>query len=247
MGYYETTTLTLGTQFGTEWYSQDGKTSAVATDPAWKALLEWQKQFIADVYGNGDFATGSKRVQEFVAGAGNEFSTAQDFQAGRVAMNIDGEWRTAFIADGAPNLNYGTAPIPVPDDNASAYGMGMIGGTIIGIPRGSPHPEEAWLLLQYMATDTKTLVYMANNVRNVPTTYASLNSPDLDVTPQFKTFLDIFQNPGSHYKAASPIGSADQTILGDFVDKWQAGQDTDLEGGLQDAAKQIDDQLAQAQ
>ena len=54
-----------------------------------------------------------------------------------------------------------------------------------------------------MATDTATLVYMANNVRNVPTTLASLSSPDLDVTPQFQTFLDIFANPESHYKEPS--------------------------------------------
>jgi len=245
-GYYETTVLTLGTMFGAEWYSSDGSKSAVATDPAWKTLFNWQRGFIANVFGNGDFQTGASKLQRFVAGAGDEFSTAQDFEAGRVAMNLDGEWRTAFIADEAPNLNYNTAPFPVPDDNADSYGMGQIGGTIIGIPKGSPHPEEAWLLLQYMATDTNTLVYMANNVRNVPTTLAALQSPDLDVTPQFKTFLDIFQNPESHYKAASPIGSADQTLLADFAQDWEAGSTDDLEGGLQKAAQQIDDQLAQA-
>ena len=34
----------------------------------------------------------------------------QDFMTGRVAMNLDGEWRTAFIDQYEPNLNYGTAP-----------------------------------------------------------------------------------------------------------------------------------------
>jgi multiple sugar transport system substrate-binding protein len=124
--------------------------------------------------------------------------------------------------------------------------MGQIGGTIIGMPRGSPHPEEAWLLLQYMATNTDTLVYMANNVRNVPTTIAALESPELDVTPQFQTFLDIFQNPGSHYKQHSAIGSADQTTLADFAARWQTGRTDDLQGGLEQVAQQIDDQLAQA-
>jgi multiple sugar transport system substrate-binding protein len=161
-------------------------------------------------------------------------------------MNLDGEWRTAFIADEAPDLNYATAPFPVPDDRADQYGMGQIGGTIIGIPRGSDSPEEAWLLLQYMATDTDTLVYMANNVRNVPTTIAALESTDLDVTPQFETFLNIFQNPLSHYKQHSAIGSADQTTLADFAARWQTGAATDLQGGLQQVAQQIDDQLAQA-
>ena len=48
-------------------------------------------------------------------------SRAQNaFEKGKVAMNVDGEWRTAFIADEAPNLNYGTAPVPVDDDRPAS-------------------------------------------------------------------------------------------------------------------------------
>ena len=164
----------------------------------------------------------------------------------RVAMNLDGEWRTAFFADEMPNMAYATAPFPLPDDQADQYGRGQIGGTIIGLPKGAPNPAEAWLLLQYMATDTDTLVYMANNVRNVPTTLAALESPDLDVTPQFQTFLDIFADPNSHYKKPSAIGASDQNNLQAFAGRWQVGKQTDLDGGLADAAQQINDQLAQA-
>jgi multiple sugar transport system substrate-binding protein len=245
-GYYEFSPLNLSIMYNAEWYDEDGTESAVSTDPAWKDMFEWQKAFIADVYGDGDFATGSERLQRFVAGAGDEFSTAHDMYTGRIAMNLDGEWRTAFIADEKPDLNYATAPLPTPDDQADNYGMGPLYGTIIGMPNGSPHPAEAWLLLQYMATDTATLVYMANNVANVPTTLASLESPDLDVTPQFQTFLDIFRNPLSHDKAPTAIGSADQDLVSSFAEKWQAGTETDLDAGLQQTATEIDDQLAQA-
>jgi multiple sugar transport system substrate-binding protein len=232
--------------FGAKWYSEDGSTSAVDTDPQWKAYFNWARDFIAQVYGGGDFKTGSDRLNRFVAGAGNEFSSAQDFETGRVAMNMDGEWRTAFIQNEAPDLPYSTAPMPLPDDQANLYGRGQIGGTIIGIPKGSPHPAEAWLLVSWMASDTPTLVYMANFVRNVPTTFDSLSSPDLDVTPQFKTFLDMFADPNSHYKEPSAIGASDQTILAAFAADWQVGKQTDLTAGLQSAAKQINDQLAQA-
>ena len=245
-GYYSGNGNTvLANMFGAKWYTPDGKTSAVASDPQWKALFNWQHDFIASVYGGGDFKTGADRVQRWVAGAGSEFSSAHDFQTGKLAMMIDGEWRTAFIKDGAPNLPYGTSPPPLPDDQASQYGRGQIGGTIIGIPKGSPHPAEAWLLVSFMATDTATLTYMANNVRNVPTTLVSLSAPALDVTPQFQTFLDIFANPSSSYKQPSPIGASDQNILAAFADKWQAGTATDLNAGLDGAAKQINDQLAQ--
>jgi multiple sugar transport system substrate-binding protein len=66
------------------------------------------------------------------------------------------------------------------------------------------------------------------------------------VTPQFQTFLDIFQDPNSHYKESSAIGSADQTLLAAFAADWQVGKQTDLDGGLKKVAQQIDDQLAQA-
>ena len=74
-GYYEFSTADLGNLFGAKWYSDDGTTSVVDTDPQWKAMFNWQHDFIANVYGGGDFQTGSDKLQRFVAGAGNEFST----------------------------------------------------------------------------------------------------------------------------------------------------------------------------
>ena len=127
--------------------------------------------------------------------------------------------------------------------------MGQIGGTIIGIPKGSPHPDEAWLLSTYMATDTRHLVYMANNCSGTSRRRStSLQSPDLDVTPQFQTFLDIFKNPASrHTRSRRPIGvGRPGHLMAAFAAKWQAGKVTDLQAGLADAAQQINDQLAQA-
>ena len=135
--------------FNAKWYNDDGTTSAVATDPAWQDMANWQKELV-DFYGYDN-------LQRFVAGQGDEWGAEQDFETGRIAMTIDGEWRTSenFMGD-PPAVNYMTAPFPVPDDQADMYGMGQVGGTIIGIPKGSPHPEEAWLLVKCMATDTPT-------------------------------------------------------------------------------------------
>lgn len=238
-GFYEFGAVTLSIPWQAHWYDETGQHSAVATDPRWKQALEWQKDLV-DFYG-------AANLKRFIAGLGGEWGAGHAFHHGQIAMMIDGEWRTAFIQDLAPDLNYATAPFPVPDDAVDRYGMGQIGGTIIGIPRGSPHPAEAWLLVSWMATDTDTLVYMANNVRNVPTTYAALESPELDVTPQFKTFLDIFQNPYSHYKETSAIGVQDQDLMGAFMEDWQEGKVPDLQAGLEQVAEQIDALLAQAQ
>ena len=50
------------------------------------------------------------------------------------------------------------------------YGPARVGGTIVGIPKGAKHPDQAWLLVKFLASDTNYLVQMANSVGNVPTT-----------------------------------------------------------------------------
>ncbi len=57
----------------------------------------------------------------------------------------------------------------------------------------------------------------------------------------------MFQNPASTaYKEPSAIGASNQNILAAFATKWQVGKADDLDAGLDDAAQQINDQLAQA-
>ena len=108
------------------------------------------------------------------------------FEKGKVAMIFDGEWRMAFIGRDVPKFGYDTVPFPAAD--SSVYGSGRVGGTVVGIPKGATHPQQAWLLVNYLATDTNYLVTMANALGNVPTTTASANSPDLKQPRQFTTF-----------------------------------------------------------
>jgi multiple sugar transport system substrate-binding protein len=231
--------------FDATWLDDQGQ-PAFASDPAWSDMFEWQKSFIADVYGDGDFQTGSDRLNRFVAGSADEFSAENDFEIGRVAMTFDGEWRPAFIKDEAPDLNYDTSPLPVAPGKEDLYGSGVAGGTVIGIPRGSDHEAEAWLLMKYMATDTDTLVYMANFANNVPTTNEALDSPDLDLPPQFQTFLDMFSNPDSDYRPTTAIGDGLATYLDQFAEGWQAGKESDLGSSLQTVADQTKTDLDQA-
>ena len=80
-----------------DWYNDDG-TAAMGSDPDWAEMFRWQKDLV-DWYG-------VDKLKKFVAGQGDEWGeSSQDFQNGRIAMAIDGEWRTAFIANGTPGLN----------------------------------------------------------------------------------------------------------------------------------------------
>ena len=54
----------------------------------------------------------------------------------------------------------------------------------------------------------------------------------------------MFADQGSHYKQTSEIGTADQDLVSNFGEDWQAGDVSDLQAGLQSTAEQIDNELA---
>ena len=56
-------------------------------------------------------------------------------------------------------------------------------------------------------------------------------------------FLQIFGNAKSAFKPLTRIGSTDADLWDSFIDKWESGGVTDLQGGLQALANQIDQQL----
>jgi multiple sugar transport system substrate-binding protein len=236
-GFYENIAAHWAPQWGLDWTDESGK-SILSSTPGWADMLEWQKELI-DWYGYDDLV-------RFQAKAGDEFSPQQAFERGKLAMNLDGEWRVAFIAAEHPELNYGTAPLPVDDAQPDLYGSGYTSGSIIGIPKTSDNQDAAWELLKYLATDTGALAKMANDIRNVPTTSDALQSPDIKPDENFNVFLDIFGNPNTRTTPVTVVGSANQDLVDAFAAKYQAGKVDDLQAGLANLDKAIDAQLAAA-
>ena len=236
-GFYENIAAHWAPQWGVDWVDESGK-SNLAAQPGWASMLEWQKELI-DWYGYDNLV-------RWQASAGDEFSAQNAFERGKLAMNLDGEWRVAFIGAEHPELKFGTAPLPVDDAQPDLYGSGYTSGSIIGIPKTSDHQDEAWQLLKYLATDTGALVKMTNGIRNVPTTTAALESPDVKPDEDFNIFLDIFANPNTRTTPITLVGSANQDLVDAFVTKYQAGKVDDLQAGLAELDKQIDAQLEAA-
>jgi multiple sugar transport system substrate-binding protein len=236
-GFYENVLAHWAPQWGVDWTDESGK-SILSTTPGWAQMFEWQKELI-DWYGYDNLV-------RFQARAGDEFSPQQAFERGKLAMNLDGEWRVAFIGAEHPELNYGTAPLPVADDQPDLYGSGYTSGSIIGIPKTSDNQDAAWELLKFLGTDTGALVKMANEIRNVPTTSEALESPDIKPDENFNVFLDIFSNPNTRTTPVTIVGSANQDLADGFAAKYQAGKVDDLQAGLANLDKAIDAQLAAA-
>jgi multiple sugar transport system substrate-binding protein len=236
---YESTTEHFAAQWSPTYFDADGKSTA-ATDPGLKAMFEWQKEMV-------DKLGGFDKLEKYRSTFGDEFGSKNPFMVGQVAMAIDGEWRTGMIDADAPDLNYGVAPFPVPDDQADQYGKGYITGTIVGIASTSEKQNAAWRFVQYLTTNTQAVVDFANAIHNVPSTIEALASPDVDPDPNFQEFLKIAADPNSNTTPASPNGGQYLVTLQDLGYDYESGKQTDLQAGLDDAAKQIDTDTAQSQ
>ena len=235
IGFYENVPERWITSWGGTWLDSGGH-SILAKQSGWTKWLTWQKQLIDWI--------GYDKLVRFQAGLGDEFSASNAFEVGKVAMNLDGEWRVAFIQAEHPTLNYGTAPMPVA--NPQLYGSGYINGTIIGIPKNGKHDAEAWDLVKYLTTNTHALAKLSNGLRNVPSTQASLTSKELIPDAHFATFLKIFGNPRSTTSPITAAGVSYTNQVQNFVTKWQAGKVKDLPSGLKSLDKQLDAMVAQA-
>ena len=226
--FYENAPAHLAPAVGAKWLTADGK-SAVGTDPAWKTLLAWQKNLI-DWYGYDNLV-------KFRAGLGDEFSADNAFQKGQVAINIDAEYRLAFLKDQAPSLKYGVAPMPTTDP--AHYGGGYVTGNILGISKNAKNPEASWELIKYLTTNDQAVIKLAGLLKNVPTTTRAIADPGLNSDADFKTFIDIFNNPNSSTTPPSSSGPAYQETFQQFLLNVQSGKVKNLDTALADADKQI--------
>lgn len=234
-GYYANSVQMLAPQFGAEWQDDEGK-SSLAASPGWAEMLNWQKD-LTGYYG-------ASKLTKFTAQSGQQYSADHDFETGRVAMILDGEYRGAFIDNEAKDLDYATAPFPVADSQPELYGAAFTTGTIVGVPKGAENAGAAWELIKYLTTETAPLVDLSNSLNNVPTSVAAIQSPDLVASPQYQTFLDLFSGGKLSSSPASSNGGAYIKTAQDFALKYVNGDTTDLAAGLKQVDKQIDDGAA---
>jgi len=248
--------LFLGQMFGATWYT--GNKAAFATDPKWVKAFTWQKQFIADVYGGGDFNTGKRKLEKFTLTAGDFWGTNNDFITGRVAMIAHADWMSMMFCDPEgwnlvpctkPAVNFGTAPLPV--DTAlypKYYGSGIVGSNAMGISKGSTNVADAWIVLKGLATD-KTLAIDWANANGDPSSLLAARpsaKPAGLVYPSFyQAFYAISNNKYSNYHAVLNTGEhQDEVLMQEFMAAWQSGSVSNLKSGLKNVATQVNQIIA---
>jgi len=227
--FYENSPEHFAPMINGTWLDEKGN-SEIGTSADWKQLITWQKGYVD--------AIGYDKLKAFTSGLGQEFAADNAFQTGQVAMQIDGEYRTAFIKDQKPDLDYGTAPTPVLE-GVGNYGSTYIAGNVAGVAKGSKNPELAWALLKYLSTNTDAQVTLGNGLKNIPTITSALKSPDLEVDANYKTFVDVAGDPKTITSPATADGAA---YIGTFTKFWQAYQQNggDLDAKLKKLDSDID-------
>jgi len=221
-----------GVQTNSKFYDDQGK-ATFGSDPNWAKTLELDKT-LQDYYGSGNVQKFVGRYQPHTDDASNPFVT------GAAAMEYDGEWHIGELKDGAPNLDYGVAPFPVPDDQISRYGVGNTQGTVLYISSRTKHPQESFFAVQQLSTDTTFLNTLADAVSNIPSTFDSLTAWDQASDPHWSQFISIFKNPSSYYKELTAVGGEDAVNWDQFKQNYEAGKVSDLPGALKKFAGQID-------
>jgi multiple sugar transport system substrate-binding protein len=229
---YENDVGTLAAQYDPRYFTRSGA-SNLAGDPAFADLLRWQQDLVGQLGGYDHLA----RLR---TGFGDEFTPANAFDRGKVAMQLDGEWRVANLTAEKVPFQWATAPFPVPDDQAADYGRGYLSGTVIGINHNSRQQQAAWQFVKYLTTDTQAVVSFANAIDNVPSTFAALDSPELQLPPAFQTFVGVADSP---YSDSEPPTADDDNYVGVLQQvgtDHEAGSDTDLTAALQAADQAVD-------
>ncbi|MGE0000934.1 MAG: extracellular solute-binding protein [Fimbriimonadaceae bacterium] len=134
-------------QMEADFMSADGKTCTLYTPGAERAL-----QFMVDGY---KLLGGYNAAQKFQSGFQGQENDA--FYIGKVAMKIDGDWVLNPMGRYAPNLDFGVAPPPSPEERLAGAGQfaGLppyatwIGGFSYAVPKGAKNPEGAWRFIRF--------------------------------------------------------------------------------------------------
>ncbi|MFJ2769442.1 ABC transporter substrate-binding protein [Streptomyces sp. NPDC087300] len=229
--FYQNSPDRLFAQWGPQYFDAKGD-ARLADEPSTYEFFKTARQLAAEQGGFDD-------LEKFRLSFGDEMSSQNAFLTQKVAMHLDGEWRGLMLDEAKAKFKWDVAPLPVPDDQADTYGRGFITGTVAGIAHSSKHQNAAWELVRFLTADTDQVVHFANDIHNVPSTYAALKSPELDADPTFRTFFDILENKHSKALPPSVNGGAYVVSLGDFSYSVESGRVGDLRKGL----KKLDDQI----
>jgi multiple sugar transport system substrate-binding protein len=125
------------------------------------------------------------------------------FVTQRLAFAITGDWFLKTWAQYAPEVDYGVALMPVPEEGAES--VTWAGGWSGVIPQGARNPEGAWRFLQYFAGEPGQRTYAAE-ASHLPTINALLEDTSLYEDENFRFFAEQLL-PTAKNRPPLPVGA----------------------------------------
>ncbi len=194
------------------YYSEDGKTSALDSDTAYRAFLEWTRLY--NVYGCEIQADLYSR-----------------FRIGDMPIAVGSYWKYIQIMVAAPELfgRWGIAPVPgKPGENGTINHTAGGNGTSSIIIKGSEKQEESWEFLKWWLSDDIQYRF-GKEVESIIGPFARWNSANWKAFERlpmrksdlavFKEQLDSFREPrvvlGGYFTGRHLKNAWNDVVLGD--------------------------------
>ena len=200
-----------GYMFGGKWY--DEKTQKVTgNDPHNVAALEWLVKLV-DLYGYNDLLELRGTYAEWSGS-----SPDHPFNRGIAAFMPNGWWNYAILEQYAPNLDWGVINFPTLTGEPKEKSRWVVMGWSVSIPKGCPHPKEAWQFLKYSFYD-EAAAFGAISV-NSPSVISSYPEFEKLITEKYgkdskvAKYMPLFDEIGKYATKHFPV-----TPAGDFFDK----------------------------
>lgn len=156
-------------QAGGAFWSKDGEKTIVDSPEAAEALKFYKSLMVNYSLTQSSSQRGGLGPDKF-------------FEAGKVAMFIDGSWRTPSLKKNAPKLRFGVAPLA-----RGKVPMSVSGSCFWGISSQTRYPDAAWKLTKYLSSTEALTEYWRYLWVAPPARWSALRSPK---------FKDVIGAPG---------------------------------------------------
>lgn len=153
-------------------------------------------------------------VNKFIAGFGPYMSEQDPFQTGKMAMVIDGEWRSASLGK-VDGLDWGVAQIPAASPELADSTLVEV--STLFIPTNAPHKAEAAEFLKYLAS-APVMAKFSHALGNLPGRTSLLGDPIYGDLPNYSAWLNALKSPNARSFSSAPYAAEYVTDLGSAFD-----------------------------
>ncbi len=143
----------------------DGKGTITTDTPENVRAFDWVQSF-SRKFGAGE-------AEAFKSSFGNVASPQNPFVAGQVVMEEEGVWTHIYVHKFGPEIHLGVYPFPYPKDRPDLAGVTFCGSDILCIPRGAPHPREAFQFIAFVQSQPEMEKVCLLHEKNSPLSHVS--------------------------------------------------------------------------